>query len=47
MTMSYAWLAFLAGLTIYVCTPFIRGMPWQDRSKVGNWRSLEIIPADL
>jgi hypothetical protein len=34
MTMSYAWCTFLSGLTVYVCTPFIRHMEWENRHKV-------------
>lgn len=34
MTMSYAWFAFIVGLTVYVCTPFFKGLPWQDEHKV-------------
>ncbi|KAF2476345.1 uncharacterized protein BDR25DRAFT_339387 [Lindgomyces ingoldianus] len=34
MTMSYAWCTFLSGLTVYVCTPFIRNDPWSNRSKI-------------
>jgi hypothetical protein len=26
MTMSYAWVTFLSGLTVYICTPFIRNV---------------------
>ncbi|KAI8937994.1 hypothetical protein NX059_005669 [Plenodomus lindquistii] len=34
MTMAYAWCCYLGGLTIYVCTPFLQSLPWQDRHKV-------------
>ncbi|OCK80770.1 hypothetical protein K432DRAFT_416476 [Lepidopterella palustris CBS 459.81] len=34
MQMSYSWCAFLAGLTVYICTPFIRHHPWDDNSKI-------------
>jgi hypothetical protein len=34
MTMAYAWCTFIAGLTVYLCSPFIEGLPWQDRHKV-------------
>ncbi|KAF2132332.1 hypothetical protein P153DRAFT_383219 [Dothidotthia symphoricarpi CBS 119687] len=34
MTMAYAWCTFLGGLTVYMCTPFIQNLPWQDRHKV-------------
>lgn len=34
MTMAYAWCTFLSGLTVFMCTPFIRGTPWQDCHKV-------------
>ncbi|KAF2681363.1 hypothetical protein K458DRAFT_83901 [Lentithecium fluviatile CBS 122367] len=34
MTMSYAWATFLAGLTVYICNPFIRDAPWGIRHKV-------------
>ncbi|KAH7402742.1 hypothetical protein BKA66DRAFT_436143 [Pyrenochaeta sp. MPI-SDFR-AT-0127] len=34
MTMAYAWVAFLCGLTVHLCTPFIHRMPWQDRHKI-------------
>ncbi|KAF2503027.1 hypothetical protein BU16DRAFT_26926 [Lophium mytilinum] len=34
MQMSYAWCTFLAGLTVYICTPFIRRQAWGDDSKI-------------
>jgi len=34
MTMSYAWTTFIAGLTVFICNPFIRHAPWGYRSKV-------------
>ncbi|KAF2007245.1 hypothetical protein P154DRAFT_569134 [Amniculicola lignicola CBS 123094] len=34
MTMSYAWCTFLSGLTVYVCTPFVRNEAWDNRHKV-------------
>ncbi|KAH7078818.1 hypothetical protein BKA63DRAFT_251805 [Paraphoma chrysanthemicola] len=34
MTMTYAWCTFIAGLTVYICTPFIQRLPWQDRHKI-------------
>lgn len=34
MTMSYAWCTFLTGLTVYICTPFIRREKWGDNHKV-------------
>ena len=34
MTMAYAWCFYLLGLTLYVCTPFIRKAAWQDQHKV-------------
>ncbi|KAF2258359.1 hypothetical protein CC78DRAFT_124606 [Lojkania enalia] len=34
MTMSYAWSTFLAGLTLYICTPFIHKEPWSDRHRI-------------
>jgi hypothetical protein len=34
MTMSYAWVFFLSGLTVYVCTPFIRHDEWSKDHKV-------------
>jgi hypothetical protein len=34
MTMSYAWVTFLSGLTVYVCTPFITEMGWTKHRKV-------------
>ena len=36
MFMAYSVCAYLAGLTIYVCTPFIRGDPWGAGSKVSR-----------
>ncbi|PVH97834.1 hypothetical protein DM02DRAFT_673822 [Periconia macrospinosa] len=34
MCMSYAWTTFIAGLTIYLCNPFIQHEPWSNRHKV-------------
>jgi hypothetical protein len=34
MTMSYAWVTFLSGLTVYVCTPFITETGWTKHRKV-------------
>ncbi|KAF1913939.1 hypothetical protein BDU57DRAFT_328015 [Ampelomyces quisqualis] len=34
MTMAYAWCTYLAGLTVYICSPFLRKLPWQDRHKI-------------
>jgi len=34
MTMSYAWCSFLSGLTLYVCTPFIRQEEWNNHMNV-------------
>jgi hypothetical protein len=34
MTMAYAWCTYMAGLTLYFCSPFIKRLPWQDRHKV-------------
>ncbi|KAF2109226.1 hypothetical protein BDV96DRAFT_604956 [Lophiotrema nucula] len=34
MTMSYAWCTFLSGLTLYVCTPFVRRDPWSNRHNI-------------
>ncbi|KAF2192599.1 hypothetical protein K469DRAFT_717161 [Zopfia rhizophila CBS 207.26] len=34
MTMSYAWCTFLSGLTVYVCTPFIRRDEWGNHHKI-------------
>ncbi|KAF2747650.1 hypothetical protein M011DRAFT_50239 [Sporormia fimetaria CBS 119925] len=34
MSMSYAWCSFLAGLTVYVCTPFIWGQHWSNQHKI-------------
>ncbi|KAF2823304.1 hypothetical protein CC86DRAFT_384682 [Ophiobolus disseminans] len=34
MTMAYAWCTFIAGLTVYVCSPFIQKLPWQDRHRI-------------
>ncbi|KAF1958965.1 hypothetical protein CC80DRAFT_591837 [Byssothecium circinans] len=31
MTMSYAWTTFIAGLTVYICNPFIRHEPWGNK----------------
>lgn len=36
MFMSYSACFYLAGLTIYVCTPFIRGDPWGAGSNVSH-----------
>ncbi|KAF2202176.1 hypothetical protein GQ43DRAFT_471103 [Delitschia confertaspora ATCC 74209] len=34
MTMSYAWCTFLLGLTVYVCTPFVRYEGWDAHAKI-------------
>ena len=34
MFMSYSVCFFLAGLTLFVCTPLIRGDPWDTGSDV-------------
>lgn len=34
MQMSYAWCTFLSGLTVYICTPFIRHQPWSNDMKI-------------
>ncbi len=34
MFMSYAWLTFLVGLTLHICTPLILGYPWGNNTKV-------------
>lgn len=34
MLHSYAWVTLLLGLLLHVCSPFIRGDPWDDRYKV-------------
>ena len=34
MSMSYAWVTFLAALTVHICEPFIRRSPWSDKNKV-------------
>ncbi|KAJ4374233.1 hypothetical protein N0V83_002974 [Neocucurbitaria cava] len=36
MTMAYAWVTYLSGLTVYICTPFIQKMAWQDQHKGRN-----------
>lgn len=38
MTMAYAWCTYIAGLTIYICSPLLRKVPWQDRHKVSHSR---------
>lgn len=39
MTMAYSWCCFLAGLTVYICNPFITRLPWQDRHKVTHFET--------
>jgi hypothetical protein len=34
MTAAYAWCCYLCGLTLYLCTPFIRRLAFEDRHKV-------------
>jgi hypothetical protein len=34
MTMAYAWCTFIAGLTVYLCSPIIENLPWQEKHKV-------------
>jgi hypothetical protein len=34
MTMAYSWVTFLSGLTVHICDPFIRQVPWQNKHKV-------------
>ncbi|KAL5115924.1 hypothetical protein ACEQ8H_006146 [Pleosporales sp. CAS-2024a] len=34
MMMSYAWCTYLAGLTVYVCSPLMQRRPWQDQDKI-------------
>jgi hypothetical protein len=34
MTMAYAWLTYVAGLTVFLCSPFIKDLPWQGQHKV-------------
>ncbi|KAH7406182.1 hypothetical protein DE146DRAFT_435786 [Phaeosphaeria sp. MPI-PUGE-AT-0046c] len=34
MTMAYAWMFYIAGLTVGLCSPFIQKLPWQNRHKV-------------
>lgn len=34
MTMAYAWLFYIAGLTVGLCSPFIQNLPWQNKHKV-------------
>ncbi|KAH7127100.1 hypothetical protein B0J11DRAFT_579515 [Dendryphion nanum] len=34
MMMSYAWCTYLSGLTVYVCTPFIRERQWTTKHNV-------------
>jgi hypothetical protein len=36
MTMAYAWCTYVAGLTVFLCSPFIKKLPWQDQHKVGR-----------
>jgi hypothetical protein len=36
MTMAYAWCTYIAGLTVYICYPFLLKVPWQDRHKVSH-----------
>jgi hypothetical protein len=36
MTMAYAWCTYIAGLTVYICSPFLRKLPWQDRHKASH-----------
>jgi hypothetical protein len=33
MTMAYAWCTFIAGLTVYLCSPIIENLPWQEKHK--------------
>jgi hypothetical protein len=46
MTMAYAWCTFITGLTVYICTPFIQRLPWQDRHKVGRAKLCTLPLAD-
>lgn len=41
-TMSYAWCTFLSGLSVYVCTPFIRREAWSNQHKVCSEVSYDI-----
>lgn len=41
MFLSYSVCFFLAGLTVFVCTPLIRGNPWGTGSNV-SWRLLRL-----
>ncbi|KAF2275034.1 uncharacterized protein EI97DRAFT_459670 [Westerdykella ornata] len=34
MMMAWAWCTFLAGLTVYVCTPFVKGSRWEEGHKI-------------
>lgn len=34
MMMAWAWCTFLMGLTVYVCTPFVRRQAWGDGHKI-------------
>jgi hypothetical protein len=36
MTTAYAWCTYLIGLTVYLCSPFIRRLPWDDQHKVSH-----------
>jgi hypothetical protein len=36
MTMAYAWLTYVAGLTVFLCSPFIKNLPWQGQHKVDH-----------
>jgi len=44
MTMSYAWCTFLSGLTIWVCTPFIRGLEWSNHHRVSYGNTVDSNP---
>ncbi len=37
MFLSYSVCFFLAGLTLYVCTPLIRGAQWSEGVNVSRW----------
>lgn len=40
MTMAYAWLFYIAGLTVGLCSPFIQKLPWDNRHKVSLFNTI-------